>query len=807
MANAPDSSELSPLIEAGFDLIPLHRYDKTTVRKNKDGSTRTEQRGKTPVHANWRNRKYGDVEQAVTHMRRGWNVGVRLRDDQIVIDVDPRHFKKGDDPLERLALDFDLDLDQAPTVITGSGGKHIYFTKPKGVKVLNSLEGYEGVEFKSAGRQVVAPGSLHPDTGEMYRWDDDRPHAAEAPKMPKGLGKEIARREVDNKSEGGEYTVDQIVAMLDSMDPSEFDSNDPWFKLMSAVHQATGGEARDEFIAWSTGDGQYADDGAIIGLRWDSLSADKEGAKVGKGTLDQLVIKHGDRNTIPKHTAAEEFGDGEHAMDTELDDETVAHLEEVSKEERMIDRLLRDCWLVRERQPVIAVRQYGKGSEAHELVWATHTQEAFKAEWANAPVLYRLVDGKRKPVSMFEAWMTSTKRKTAVGFEFDPTGEPIIKAKDGTLRLNEWRGWSYPPVGKEQGWALLDQMIWEVFCDGREDLYKYILNWCAYLFQHPEKPAEVAFCMRGGKGIGKGTLGNILNRLTGQYGMKIEDPDALTNNFNQHLHKRVFLFADEAVKPYDQKAESKLKSILTEPTMRIEPKGKDSFQAQNYLHIMMASNSEWIVPMDMLHERRYFVVDGKPVYQNKIGFWDALHDQLENGGYEAFLHDMLSRDIEGWHPRWNIPHTQAMDDQRQANLDPIPAWWLAVVHSGFDDPMTVMALAGEDEEVDWDKQEVTIPNKVLYDEFARFCKELRINAGSNGRIYEGVFGKELRKVCETRGVRVRFLGEAIGFNKDGQNRVKATTIPSRQDCIQKLKDMGLWRHEEITDEEDDDLWD
>lgn len=802
----PDSSELSPYLDAEFTLIPLHKYDATSTKKGKDGKQIVVQRGKSPFHKNWTTRAYTDNDGALAHMeQRGWNVGVRLRADQVVIDVDPRNFDEGDDPLARLASDFKLDLDNAPTVITGSGGKHIYFTKPK-IKVIDTLEGYNGIEFKSAGRQVVAAGSIHPDTKELYRWDEDTPHLAEAPMMPKRLGKKIVRREVENKTEGGEYSPEQIEAMLESMDPHDFDSNDPWFRLMQAVHQASGGDAREEFIAWSTSDPSYADNSGEIGLRWDSLSTTKSGSKVGKGTLDQLVIKHGDRNTIPKHTAQEEFGDGEHALDTGLDEETEKFLDEADKQQSNLDKALEDFWFVAEKKPTIANRELGKDAEFHEMIWATRNIESIRMLWANKPRIYQLIEGKRKAVPLYDVWVEHPRRKTASGFLFDPTGAPIIKATDGTTRLNTWRGWSVPAIENEDKWSILREMLWDVFSDGREDIFEYMLNWCAFCMQHPEKQAEVAFCMRGGKGVGKGTLGNIMARLTGQYGVKIEDPKDFTTNFNDHLRNRVFIFSDEAVRPYDKAAESKFKSLLTEPTFLVEPKGVDKYKARNFMHVMAASNDDWVVPMDMMHERRFFVVDAKPTYQGNHAYWTSLHRQMEDGGYEAFMHHLLNRDIEGWHPRQNIPETQAMNDQKVASLAPIQQWWLRVIHEGFDDTLTLMSLM-QDEEADtfnWDTDGAYVPSQLLYADFERFCAKLRINAGAAGRIHIRQFGKELRTVCDTKTSRVIWRGEAIGFNADNQGRVRANWVPSREECITKLDKLGIWQGDD--DDEEEDAW-
>jgi len=44
---------------------------------------------------------------------------------------------------------------------------------------------------------------------------------------------------------------------------------------MMACHHATDGEGREEFIAWSTSDPEYADHEWVVGMRWDSLHSDR----------------------------------------------------------------------------------------------------------------------------------------------------------------------------------------------------------------------------------------------------------------------------------------------------------------------------------------------------------------------------------------------------------------------------------------------------------------------------------------------------------------------------------------------------
>src|SRR5688572_6242147 len=89
----------------------------------------------------------------------------------LVLDIDPRNC--GDDSCAHLEL-FYGPLPPAPTVLTGGGGTHYYFSYPadgRPIPCRVGLAGFSGVDLKADGGYVVAPPSLHPDTGRRYLWD------------------------------------------------------------------------------------------------------------------------------------------------------------------------------------------------------------------------------------------------------------------------------------------------------------------------------------------------------------------------------------------------------------------------------------------------------------------------------------------------------------------------------------------------------------------------------------------------------------------------------------------------------------
>ena len=99
-----------------------------------------------------------------------------------VLDVDVADGKAGDDTLAEL-IDTYGELPDTYEVITGSGGRHIYFAWPDGVDVRNSASGVlgPGLDVRGDGGQVLAPPTIHPN-GTPYEVEASAPdHVAQAP--------------------------------------------------------------------------------------------------------------------------------------------------------------------------------------------------------------------------------------------------------------------------------------------------------------------------------------------------------------------------------------------------------------------------------------------------------------------------------------------------------------------------------------------------------------------------------------------------------------------------------------------------
>lgn len=255
--------------------------------------------GKRPIHASWTKRNYSSAKVLAWCVEQNSNVGVRLPASVVVVDIDPRN--GGDQGWDDLCMEYGLDDTAWPCVVTGSGGRHYYLSKPADVAVLDTVKDFPGVEFKSKGRQVVAAGSIHPDTGRHYRWKEDGPDPAVLPDIPDDLLQAIRRpeRTASSSNSGGELDPSQVAVALARFDVTNFRNHDQWLRLMMSVHNATNGDARQEWIDWCTSDPKYADQADAIGRRWDSLHDQRGDGMVTIGTLRHFLAEVGALDALP----------------------------------------------------------------------------------------------------------------------------------------------------------------------------------------------------------------------------------------------------------------------------------------------------------------------------------------------------------------------------------------------------------------------------------------------------------------------------------------------------------------------------
>ncbi len=285
---------------------------------------------------------------------------------------------------------------------------------------------------------------------------------------------------------------------------------------------------------------------------------------------------------------------------------------------------------------------------------------------------YVEVDEGRKK-SMGHWWLQHPRRRQYDTLVFRP-GEP----EEIGNSLNLWKGFAVTPQPGD--WSKLRRHIVDVLADGIQEHADYILSWVAWMVQNPDRRAEVALVLKGGRGTGKGTFANALRAIFGRHALQVSSAKHVAGDFNAHLRSVVFLFSDESYFPGAKASEGTLKRLLTEETLFIEAKGRDGEEVPNCLHVLMASNEDWVVPAGM-DERRFAVFEVSASRAQDEAYFAEINAELAAGGVEAFLYDMLAMDLGNWHPR-RVPQTNALLDQKLNSLTPLQEWVYGLLQEG-----------------------------------------------------------------------------------------------------------------------------
>jgi hypothetical protein len=280
-------------------------------------------------------------------------------------------------------------------------------------------------------------------------------------------------------------------------------------------------------------------------------------------------------------------------------------------------------------------------------------------------------DGKVISIPLGKWWTLNPNRRSYERIVFAP-GKDIVGC------YNLWKGFACD--ARPGSCSLFLEHVRNIICSGDPDAYAYLIGWMAHAVQRPDQQGHVAIVLRGKRGTGKGVFATCFGNLFGRHFMQVVNSEHLLGKFNAHLRDCVILFADEAFYAGDKKHESLLKTMITEDTIVSESKGVDAGPARNYIHLVMASNDDWVIPAGA-DERRFLMLHVANSHIQDMGYFRAIRREYENGGKEALLHYLMNYSLADFDPR-QVPKTDALQEQKQHSFTPEQEWWFAKLERG-----------------------------------------------------------------------------------------------------------------------------
>jgi len=220
---------------------------------------------------------------------------------------------------------------------------------------------------------------------------------------------------------------------------------------------------------------------------------------------------------------------------------------------------------------------------------------------------------------------------------FDPT------ESDANIKCNMWGGWPTKPSTQGSCEKLLGLL--EYICsdeDKPREVYKWVLRWLAYPIQNPGAKLKTALVIHGGQGVGKNLFFEAVMKIYGEYGRVVGQAD-IEDKFNDWVSRKLFLIANEVVarqELFHQK--NKLKALITDDTIRINPKNVAAHYESNHMNMVFLSNEAQPVVLDA-DDRRYMAI-WTPKKREKSFYGDVMAE-INDGGVAALHQYLLDLDL------------------------------------------------------------------------------------------------------------------------------------------------------------------
>ena len=452
-----------------------------------------------------------------------------------------------------------------------------------------------------------------------------------------------------------------------------------------------------------------------------------------------------------------------------------------------------------EGRACIVYREVNAGTGRHTTRYSTPKDISLRYKPAKVPIVKEHSNGRVEieQASLFSIWLEWQERRTYSQLVFKPIPRLVagpVTLPDGDV-LNLYQGLAITP--RRGCCELIKAHILNVWCSGDPPLYLYVMDWLARLFQQPHERGHTVLLLRSGEGTGKNIIVDMLVEAFGEHSMVAVKPDELTGRFNDDLATSVLVFANEAVWGGKKELEGALKSLITDEELPIERKFIPRFRVKNCCHLIMASNNDWAAPIG-LDDRRFVGLDVSDHRKDDAEYFRALKAEIDSGGREAFVHELLERDITAFNPRV-LPQTRAFQaakfDAKVRGADSITQWWIDCLYSG-----EIMATVEREESAgittriikqrenlapDWESGSVEVERDALYSAYVEWATRLRRHVES-----QAMFGRKIRALAKAKDTR---RGPKYGARK--RLYTLDTLDTARQTLDTAMKQRGPWAFE------------
>ena len=300
------------------------------------------------------------------------------------------------------------------------------------------------------------------------------------------------------------------------------------------------------------------------------------------------------------------------------------------------------------------------GSEDYELEKAESVRNYFKK------YIFYIQDGdKKKKINPFDVWMESIQRRDIFKIVFNP------KLNSPNNHFNVFKGFDYSCTGQpnmNEVQPFLDH-IFNIWSDGNEKTYNYILNWFSRIIQQPYNKNNICLVLKSVEGVGKSIVLNLIGKIIGdKYYKSTSNLKNILGDFNSQAEGNILINLNESFYAGDKKIIGSFKEFITDETIVINRKGTNQYTIENYANTIITTNEDWIVAIDS-NDRRFNILECRNEKKDS-----EYYQRIADTDIQQLANYFYNRDISGYNPK-DFEKSQLHKEQVELNMDSTETFW------------------------------------------------------------------------------------------------------------------------------------
>jgi hypothetical protein len=329
-------------------------------------------------------------------------------------------------------------------------------------------------------------------------------------------------------------------------------------------------------------------------------------------------------------------------------------------------------------------------------------------------------------VNPFNVFLNNINRRNIIGLKFDPT------MKEDKNYFNIYKGFQYK-VTDDNDYSKIEDYLFhikDVWANGNDETYNYILNWFAHIYQKPEKKTLVAIVIPSKtQGNGKNLALKSHSEIMKDLYYSTAQIDEIVGNFNPSAEGRLLINLNECTWAGRKSQSGILKALVTEDKMTINNKNVKPYMIENYSNVIVTSNDENPIEIEQ-KDRRYFVLDIK---EEKLS--DERTKAILNTDNQVLFNYFMKRDISNFDST-KFTRTGKEREMKEFSFDTDFIYWKYCLENNYI----------ENYEVGYSFDEISknMENKILKKDIINSYNKM--NYGYKQKMSDNLFWKNTRKI-------------------------------------------------------------